>query len=57
MKVKKKLVAFLMVVCMAAPSVGTVGTTVEAADKEWFRSKKITFYPSGRSGACRGNYN
>ena len=26
-------------------------------DKEWFRSKKITFYPSGRSDACGGNYN
>lgn len=35
---KKKLVAFLMAVCMAVPSFGTVGATVEAADKEEARA-------------------
>ena len=33
------------------------GAVEVVAKTKWFRSKKITFYPSGRSGACGGNYN
>lgn len=48
---KKKLVAFLMAVCMAAPSVGTVGATVEAADKEEAKIIDVTEYGADPTGA------
>ena len=48
---KKKLVAFLMAVCMAVPSVGTVGATVEAADKEEAKVIDVTKYGADPTGA------
>ena len=51
---KKKLVAFLMAVCMAVPSVGTVGATVEAADKEEAKVIDVTKY--GGSNWCDRQY-
>lgn len=50
-KVKKKLVAFLMAVCMAVPSFGTVGATVEAADKEEAKVIDVTKYGADPTGA------
>lgn len=50
-KVKKKLVAFLMAVCMAVPSVGTVGATVEAADREEAKVIDVTKYGADPTGA------
>jgi len=49
--VKKKLVAFLMAVCMAVPSFGTVGATVEAADKEEAKVIDVTKYGADPTGA------
>lgn len=48
---KKKLVAFLMAVCMAVPSFGTVGATVEAADKEEAKVIDVTKYGADPTGA------
>ena len=47
---KKKLAAFLMAVCMAVPSIGTVGTTVEAADKEEAKVIDVTQYGADPTG-------
>lgn len=48
---KKKLVAFLMAVCMAVPSFGTVAATVEAADKEEAKVIDVTKYGADPTGA------
>lgn len=48
---KKKLVAFLMAVCMAVPSFGTVGATVKAADKEEAKVIDVTKYGADPTGA------
>lgn len=48
---KKKLVAFLMAVCMVVPSVGAVGTTVEATDKEEAKVIDVTQYGADPTGS------